>query len=456
MADKPAPPIPMTYVLLGAGAVLFALSGRLSQNPALPVLLRAALLLAATALVVVSLVERLKAARWDFPSRAETAAHTAVAAVVVLLTSLFGLPKAWDSARLFFAAASLFLLAGSVLVLLPAVPRKILLTVWIAYHFTGMFVVFASIDPPNGKGPWLAKQLWTMAYRPYLQFLYLTNAYHFYSPDPGPPSLFWFAVRYEDGERRWVKVPHRADSPVGMHYQRLLALPEHSFVPNNRLALTAEERKAFIRVNNGYRDSHKYEVPPESRTWGKVWARRYNASNLRYGSKRLPIPRVDDIAVLQQYRQPTDASRRLIGSVCKALLLNAPVRRREDGSPIKPVSAKAYRLVQNCLTPIELSKGADPDDPIKYSSFYLGEHDIRGELLDEEDPFLYWYLPRVYVPDTYPFKDKDRKSLVASLNVLEAPWDVEARKHGFVLLDCLQLHAEGVRAEKTRPKEKKR
>ena len=41
-------------------------------------------------------------------------------------------------------------------------------------------------------------------YRPYLNLLYMTNAYHFYSPDPGTSSVMWFAVYYDDGTFDWI------------------------------------------------------------------------------------------------------------------------------------------------------------------------------------------------------------------------------------------------------------
>src|SRR5262249_2256166 len=67
---------------------------------------------------------------------------------------------------------------------------------------------------------------WFHVYRQYLEFMYLNNAYHFYSPEPGPPSLVWFYVRYEDDSGRWIKIPQREDFPTKVAYQRRLSLTE--------------------------------------------------------------------------------------------------------------------------------------------------------------------------------------------------------------------------------------
>ncbi|MBY0229865.1 MAG: hypothetical protein K2W96_11340 [Gemmataceae bacterium] len=417
MNRKPiALPIPFTLVLLGGAGVCFLASMATARDATLPPLLRLLPPLAVMGLVVVALVERLKAAAWDFPARVETAVHTAAASAVCVFTSLAGVPKEWDSMRLLLAAAFVFLLLATVAILLPAWPRKVMITCWIFWHFGGMFAVFASIDPPNGSGSWLAKQAWTFAFRPYLQFLYLTNAYHFYSPDPGPPTLLWFSVEYKDGSRQWVKIPSRGKSPVGMHYQRLLALPEHSFSPQHHVS------------------------PP--RTWDVVYTNRYNASSWRSKLNGLPIPMVADLDQTRQFREPTDVSRRVLGSVCKAVLLDAPKHYDKAGEEVPAVTVKAYRIVHLTLSPYELKQGADPFDKGKYWAYYLGQHDLKGNMIDD-DPFLYWYLPLAYVPKNYPDHHKDPKTPV-TIHVNAAPVGKKARDKDWKMLDCLEMHAEGM------------
>src|SRR5262249_14128695 len=130
--------------------------------------------------------------------------------------------REWDSARLLLIPLGIVTLAGSGLVLLPLIARKLVVSLLILLHFGNILVSVTSVRPRNGRAPWLSVQLWSYFYRPYASFMYLNNAYHFYSPEPGPPTLLWFFVRYSDDSGRWIKLPSRKDSPVPMHYQRQL------------------------------------------------------------------------------------------------------------------------------------------------------------------------------------------------------------------------------------------
>ena len=98
--------------------------------------------------------------------------------------------------------------------------------VLILIHFGGMITAATTIDPPGAAAPWVSEMLWVHVYRPYLQFMYLNNAYHFYSPEPGPPALVWFHIKYKDGRVKWFKIPHRDDDPVPIHHTRLLSITE--------------------------------------------------------------------------------------------------------------------------------------------------------------------------------------------------------------------------------------
>src|SRR5262249_11435031 len=73
----------------------------------------------------------------------------------------------------------------------------------------------------------------------YLQFIYMRNAYHFYSPQPGPASVLVFLLKTETGidpqtnkptyDTHWVVLPKRpADlkDPLGLTYYRYLAVTE--------------------------------------------------------------------------------------------------------------------------------------------------------------------------------------------------------------------------------------
>ena len=71
--------------------------------------------------------------------------------------------------------------------------RYVLILCGALYHFSSILVSTTSPDPT----PWLVNQLGQRVYSSYQQFAYLRNAYHFYSPEPGPASLLFTLVTYE-------------------------------------------------------------------------------------------------------------------------------------------------------------------------------------------------------------------------------------------------------------------
>src|SRR5262249_31092804 len=189
-------------------------------------------------------------------------------------------------------------------------------------------------------------QLWTYVYRPYLQFLYMTNAYHFYSPDPGPPNHLWFSVTYEDGSWEWVKYPNRKTSSVGMQYQRHLALPEHSFTPRPTLPYSAAQIEVLRRTQS----DEEVERQALGGSWEQIYKRRMDGSlQLAYAGKweqngkpvelAMPIP-MDlerDLNIFMQYREPTETSKKLIASVARRVFLTAPKKIDENDkqAPVK-------------------------------------------------------------------------------------------------------------------------
>src|SRR5438045_224861 len=84
----------------------------------------------------------------------------------------------------------------AVLVLLPRPARRVVLSLLLLVHFAGILTAVTAVDPQGGSAPWVSRQLFARVYRPYLGFMYLSNAYHFYSPNPGPPTLLWFRIQY--------------------------------------------------------------------------------------------------------------------------------------------------------------------------------------------------------------------------------------------------------------------
>ncbi|MEI6325411.1 MAG: hypothetical protein WCO91_08180, partial [Gemmataceae bacterium] len=109
---------------------------------------------------------------------------------------------------------------GAFLILMPLLFRKVILICLVCFHFVGILSAVTSVDPPGTHAPWVSTFLWVKIYRPYLHFLYMNNAYHFYSPEPGPATLVWYRIDYSDGKSRWIRIPHRGDSPMPLLYQR--------------------------------------------------------------------------------------------------------------------------------------------------------------------------------------------------------------------------------------------
>jgi hypothetical protein len=399
------------------------------------------LLLLGGAALMIAVIRKLQEPGWELPQRVQKAAFVAfLGANATLLAVMglpeqatFGLPAQWGSARLFFGAVGILAFGGTLLILLPTTLRKVALIAWVFFHFGGMFTSFSSIDPPGSTGPYLAKQLWSFVYRPYLQVIYLTNAYHFYSPDPGPPALLWFAVHYDDGSYMWIRIPNREVKQIGMHYQRLLAMPEHCFNQMPRFPLTRAE-VAGLR-----RDQY-----PEDQIWENILERREGGSKIRYAGKGNYIPYLADVDFSIQYRAPNETSKRIISSIARRVMQTAPHKTDKSGQVVtRPSTVKVYRVIQQMLSPLEMSQGKSPIEPTKFHPYFLGEFDAEGDLLFPDDPFLYWLVPRLYVPATYPRHGLTTPSLGAPMvftRIMPPPPHFE--------LDGLEMHAAGPVKEK--------
>src|SRR5262249_36358725 len=260
-----------------------------------------------------------------------------------------------------FRIATMVALVAGIIVLLPQTGRRVLASLVLLFHFGGILTAVANVPPPGGDAPWLVSQLWSRVYRPYLQFMYLTNAYHFYAPDPGPPCFLWFHVEYVDGSARWVKLPDReqdAKDPFAMSFYRRLPITEST----NQL------------------------LPPMPAP-EDVLRRRLTAS-VRDG-----IPAPSEITQVMpavfQYRVPGDYSKRLLKSYARHVAQAFP---HVDGrTPVSGV--KVYRAVHLILAPRDFAAGASVVDPTLYWPYFQGEFDSAGNLKDPNDPYLYWLIP---------------------------------------------------------------
>lgn len=387
---------PWVPLLLGLVLVLLAIILSGGEDGSLNGL-KAGLLVVALILAGAGASWRLRTAAWDFDERTTSAGMIAAAGgvPVLALMGLDDLAPTWEAARLALSVLVGISLLGAILILLPTTARKVAFSLIILFHFGGIMTAVTSIPPPNASPPWLATQLWVRLYRPYLQFLYQNNAYHFYSPEPGPPFMLWCHLKYEDGSTRWAKFPDRRDFATRQQYQRRLALGQSieggSTAPAMLEAAALQRRTAGITAKPDPIPPHPY----------------------------LPLP--------AQYRPLLAANQYLMSSYVRYVARNFKSETNPD-SPVRRI--RVYRVIHHWATPGALAEGVDPNDPTLKWPYYQGEFDPNGNRLSElpvfdangqlmnpksADPFLYWMIPILYTkggkPDGAPlFVRPDRPS----------------------------------------------
>jgi hypothetical protein len=229
---------------------------------------------------------------------------------------------AWDSAKLALNVATVVASVAAVLVILPAALNKLALSLLVLFHFGAILTAVTSVPLPGGPGLWLANQLWFRVYRPYVQFMYLNNAYHFYAPEPGPATLLWCQIRYSDGSRRWAEIPQRSATlldPLALQYYRRLAMNESV----NQLSpdLTIPASVAELRM---------------------------------LGGEALGIPSPAEIVIrlrgVPQYRVPVDNAKRLLQAFARHLAHAYA----SDLPKVEVTGVRIYRFTPSCRPGISL------------------------------------------------------------------------------------------------------
>jgi hypothetical protein len=272
----------------------------------------------------------------------------------------------WDSIRLVLAVAAVVAALAALITALPKIPRRIFVSVFIVMHFMGILTAVTAAPP----APWLANVVWTYFYRPYLEFMYLNNAYHFYAPEPGPAFLFWFRIEYTKGDDRihwhWEKVPDLSDDgwpnyPLALQYQR-------------RLALAEQASRSIPQVDPGH-----FMVAKRARL----------LANQKRLERNLPIIPFAPGSEESQYMPPDLRSRRLV----EPYVRHVAYAFEEEHPEARITGIKLYRVVHAIQSAPQLEQGVDPNDPDTYYCCYWGEYDTRGQLKKPEDPFLYWVMP---------------------------------------------------------------
>jgi hypothetical protein len=287
----------------------------------------------------------------------------------------------WDSARLLFLVLMAAAGAGALLLLLPTTARWIVISVLLVIHFGGILTAVCSAAP----GTWVASTLWNFFYRPHLQFMYLNNAYHFYSPEPGPAVLMWFCIHYEpsaDGSPnwRWVKVPDFDEKghPIRPDHRRLWPNTEYT----RRLSMA--ESVNFPQ----YSDDSSFPVAARQQ-------RRIRAGELHEPS--IPLYPLNELGLEFQYRAPNRLSLRWTQAYVRHV---ARTYRHEKKPELAVKSVQVYRVIHAIANAKQIAEGWDPYDPIMYQPFYQGEYEPDGtpknNFLAEDklpDQFLFWLIP---------------------------------------------------------------
>ena len=313
------------------------------------------------------------------------------AASIAMWLAWPGLPDSWDSAQMVARTVAMVTAAASVLAYAPKF-RYIGLSAFILFHFGNM--VTATTLPDSR--PWVSQQLYSHVYMPYMRFMYLSNAYHFYSPDPGPASHLFYLITWEtdepdfnkdgspklnsDGtqakktESSWVTLPRRDEhfkDPLGLGYYRRLSITElvAGSVPSNLTLATFEKNEAYRRRQEVAMPAHPNHIP------------------------LIPPPLMDPYEL--QFRIPRqDIADYMFPSYARHIASNysKPGRR--------VVRMKLYRVehrvvgVKEFLDRDEEGRATiNPFTPLSFRPYYLGEYSPEGVLLNPKDPMLYWLTP---------------------------------------------------------------
>ncbi len=290
-----------------------------------------------------------------------------------LLAAVIGLPDHWDSARLLARVLTVLAAAGALLAALEPLYRYSLVSLAVLFHFGGILTATTWPQPT----PWVTEQLSSRVYHQYLSFIYMRNAYHFYSPEPGPASQLLMLVKYDEidpatGKPRaeWSVLPQRHEhmkDPLGLTYYRRLSITEMvaGTIPDLFSAQTFEKLDAKQRR----------------------WSRALPSA----GPNQIPFAPDQVEPQYLQYRIPRpDITRYLLPSYARHVCAES-----EAATGRKVASVRIYRAEHRITPTLAFVQGADPYDPVTYRVYYLGEYTPDGTLVNPQDEMLYWLVPIV-------------------------------------------------------------
>lgn len=207
----------------------------------------------------------------------------------------------------------------------PTPRTRRLVSLLIVLHFLAILTAVTSASNRGFPAPALAV-LANQPCQPYLQLTFLSNAYRFYSPEPGTPGLLWFRIQYEDQTVRWLELPRRQGTSLGMHYLRCQALANHPL-------------------------QHLNPCPDSP--------------------GRLQFDELGEIGMASYVRH--------IAATLQGT--------RADGSPLPVRSVGIYSLQHAAREPAQIRAGWEANDLRTYRAAFLGAFNAAGERTDEHRPY---------------------------------------------------------------------
>ena len=456
----------------GASALLSAaIGGIFSAGPNAPEWINDYLVPARVLLSVLSMivVGSSIAMRYRWPAIWLLAAGTC-------LLAGFGFPVSWDSFRLvafIFAALALF---GSLLVALPMAWRMGVISALTLFHFSGIFVAVTS--PPSA--PFLTNQIWAVAYRPYLQFAYLNNAYHFYSPQPGPASEVWFCIKYESlvNDPVQMEVLELDSNGAVVRNPKGQAIYSPMFDANGDLAgepvydangtfIFKEETVAGLPLKRPLKDLDDKYIYIRSSSWvklprrerdfkdplGQAYYRRLSLTEYASHSTAItefPLKVLGELQTMRntQANIPINLAEFNLSLQCRIpnpevaqFIIPNYVRQiaEKNRRAERPIASIMVYCATHAILGPEYLVGKQPGgrgqpvgfyDPRGYLPYYLGEFNAKGDLLAQSDPMLYWLVPIIRNPDA---KDED---------FIKAPRKLKLADYKRLYRDYVMIHSD--------------
>jgi hypothetical protein len=273
----------------------------------------------------------------------------------------------WDSVQLVLRLMAVVAGVSALVVMLPQVLARAFVSVLLLAHFLGIASATMSIEP----SPWVMYQLWAHVFRPYLLFMYLNNAYHFYAPEPGPATLIWMRIEYEKkgGQRywRWVHLPDLEDG-----------------VPLRADGTQIKPYLEYTRRLSMAENLNETTLPPRN------YPQLQEARRLAVETKHIPWHPEEVWSA--QYRPPGERALRWIETYVQYAAAHFKHQARPE---LAVTRVKVYRVVHRIMEPVQYKQGLPPDDPSLFYPFYQGEYDKDGRPTPDsaKDPLYGWLIP---------------------------------------------------------------